>query len=171
MEKLNFYRVQIGRTSRRGNFETIIEKVIQSTSEKNDVWHHYYNNYSELSVKIEAIESIELLELPKQPTPQVEVEITPSIKKYFNGRIDIDSKGFKEKRNEVMQLAKDFERAKTELRQEVVKKINKIYSTIGKFDDFNNFDIQNYNQYFKLELFGSFEETIEKLSETDEQNT
>ena len=171
MEKVNFYRVQIGRTSRRGNFETIIEKVVQSTADKNDVWHHYYNNYSELSVKIETIESIELLEFPKQPAPQVEVEIKPSIKKYFNGRIDIDSKGFKEKRSEVMQLAKDFERAKAELKDDVVKKINKIYATIGRFDSFKDFDIQNYNQYFKLDLFGSFEETLEKLSETDEQNT
>jgi hypothetical protein len=171
MEKVNFYRVQIGRTSKRGNFETIIEKVVQSTAEKNEVWRYYYNNYSGLTINIEQIQSIELLEFPKQPTPQVEVEIKPSIKKYFNGRIDIDSKGFKEKRSELIQLAKDFERAKSELKQEVVEKINKIHSTIGRFDSFKDFDIQTSNQHFKLDLFGSFEETLEKLSETDEQNT
>jgi hypothetical protein len=171
MEKVNFYRVQIGRTSRRGNFETIIEKVVQSTAEKNEVWRHFYNNYSELTVNIEQIQSIELLEFPKQPTPQIEVEIKPSIKRYFNGRIGIDSKDFKEKRSEVMQLAKDFERAKTELKEDVVKKINLIYSTIGRFDSFKDFDIHTSNQYFKLDLFGSFEEILEKLSETHEQNT
>jgi hypothetical protein len=171
MEKVNFYRVQIGRTSKRGNFETIIEKVIQSTAEKNEVWRYFYNNYSGLTVNMEQIQSIELLEFPKQSTPQVEVEIKPSIKKYFNGRIDIDSKGFKEKRSEVMQLAKDFERAKSELRQDVVEKINKIYSKIGRFDSFKDFDIQKYEQYFKLDLFGSFEETLENISESHEQNT
>ena len=67
---MNFYKASIGTYTKKGNFNSILEEVVSSEAELQEVKAYYESKYSGLTVSMRKIEEVILYE--KKPTPAEE---------------------------------------------------------------------------------------------------
>ena len=132
MENVNFYNVQIGTYTRKGNYLENIGFICQSENTQNEVLKYYSEKYAGFSVKVLPITEVINVSIPKKEVENTHSssikikELESEINKLKSGerihklQLEISYKSisqkFYEKRTEYLDLLKRTDICKTELR-------------------------------------------------------
>lgn len=165
---MNFFEVKIGKTSRRGNFESFNSFVAKTEMNLTELWNSLRERYKGFEVSINSVETIVEFEKPvvkedvfvpsvKESTTVQHLSLRGTCRHInMESEIAIRRKDFEEKK-------RDYEKSETKLRDVIKEHLEVKHESIGDEIKHLKNTYSNYLEYeYTLTLKGDLKEMLEE---------
>ena len=133
MENIKFYRVKIGKLSKKGTFISHFDFVVKSNQNQYDVRSNISTNYRGFDVEVDSIDSVDIVDETKKIEPKEEAKEQTTTVSYFTGELDFSMLNSDSKiiARELFDMEKSLKDKISQLNSSILKQLTQTYSLFG----------------------------------------